>query len=264
VRVAVAEPLVRSERLHVVDVEIVRTLGLLDQHQRFRGEAKFVKMVPGDPFPNDVAFWCDFVDHVVELLGQREAGDLIAQDRQDQRVAVGKASPIVVLLRRSARRGLAPLPHDLAIPIELTDGLVLKQGGQAGDHAGLAAGHVGELDHDMPARTADQRWVEHVAREAAMIPAVHLVAVHIDKVRLIVGAAEQDKDVIRLARIVTRYAGGIDARCGRDGRRPQHGAKKTHSDRDIGSLLHVFSSCNAHYTASRISPVNLTAPHRPS
>jgi len=50
----------------------------------------------------------------------------------------------------------------------------------------------------MPARTADQRWVEHAAREAAMIPAVHLVAVHIDKVRLIVGAAEQDKDGIAL------------------------------------------------------------------
>src|SRR5215469_660578 len=121
-------------------------------------------MVPSDPFPNDVAIRCDFVDRVVELLRQCKAWDLIAQDRQDQGVAVGKAGPIVMLLCCTPRRGLAPLPDNVAIPIKLSDGLVLEYSRHAWDHAGLAAGHIGELDHDVPTR-ADQRRVEHAARE---------------------------------------------------------------------------------------------------
>src|SRR5215831_19443545 len=112
----------------------------------------------------------------------------------------------------------------------------------------------------MPAHAVDQRRVEHAARDAAMIPAMHLVAIHINKVRLIVGAAEQDKDIIRLARIVTRDAGGIDARCGPDCHRPQHCDKKTDGHCEIGSLLHVLPPYNAHYTASCISlPAVVTA-----
>src|SRR5215469_18422113 len=100
-------------------------------------------MVPGDPFPNDVAIRCDLVDRVVELLRQCEAWDLIAQDRQDQGVAVGQAGPIVMLLCRTPWRGLAPLPDDVAIPIELTDGFVLEYRRYARDHSGLAASLVG-------------------------------------------------------------------------------------------------------------------------
>src|SRR6516164_668841 len=111
-------------------------------------------MVAGDPFPNDLAIRCDLVDRVVELLWQCRARDLIAQYRQDQCVAVGKAGPIVMLLCRAPRRGLAPLPNDVAIPIKLTDCLVLEYSRYARDHAGLAAGHISELDHYVPERHA--------------------------------------------------------------------------------------------------------------
>src|SRR5262249_13242196 len=97
----------------------------------------------------------------------------------------------------------------------------------AGDYASLAADHLGELDDDMPARAADQGWVEHAARKPGMIPAMHFVAVHIDEVRLVVGTTEQDEDVVCFSRIVTRYAGGINAGSGLDSRRPQDGGAKT-------------------------------------
>src|SRR6516162_4406707 len=128
-------------------------------------------MVPSDPFPNDVAIRCHFVD-----------------------------------------RAVAPLPDDVTIPIKLADGFVLKYRRHTRDHAGLAAGHIGELDHDVSAGTADQRRVEHATREAPMTPAPHLVTAHIDEVGLVVprrGTAEQDEDVVGLSRIVARYAGGI-------------------------------------------------------
>ena len=60
-----------------------------------------------------------------------------------------------------------------------------------------------------------------------MVPAMHLVAVHIDEVRLVVDTAEQDEDVVRLSRIVTRYAGGVNAGSGSDGCRSQDRGAKT-------------------------------------
>src|SRR5215470_17799054 len=140
-----------------------------------------------------------------------------------------------MLLCRAARRGLAPLPDDVAIPIKLTDGLVLEYSRHARDHAGLAAGHIGELDHDVPTRAADQRRVEHAAREAAMIPAMHLVAFHVDEVRLVIAAAEQDKDVVRLTGIVARHTRGIDAGSGMDDRRPPNCDEKD-AQRQVPSM----------------------------
>jgi hypothetical protein len=69
------------------------------------------------------------------------------------------------------------LPNDVTIPIKLADGFVLKYRRHTRDHAGLAAGHIGELDHDVSAGTADQRRVEHATREAPMTPMKELVKV---------------------------------------------------------------------------------------
>src|SRR6516164_6738469 len=78
-------------------------------------------MVPGDPFPNDLAIRCDLVDRVVELLPQCKARDLIAQYGQDQCVAVGKAGPIVTAVPRSAVS-----PHcQTMLPSQSTSPIVL-------------------------------------------------------------------------------------------------------------------------------------------
>src|SRR6516164_2670396 len=59
-----------------------------------------------------------------------------------------------------------------------------------------------------------------------MIPAMHLVAFHVDEVCLVIAAAEQDKGVVGLTGIVARHTRGIDAGSGMDNRRAPDGDEK--------------------------------------
>src|SRR6516165_6827339 len=57
-----------------------------------------------------------------------------------------------------------------------------------------------------------QRRIEDAARKAGIVPPMHLAPVHVDEMRLVVAAAEQDEGAIGLRRVVARDAGRIDAR----------------------------------------------------
>ena len=55
-RIAITEPVVWTDCPHIVDMKVVRMIRLPDQFQCLGSKAKFVKMIPGGPFPSYVAF----------------------------------------------------------------------------------------------------------------------------------------------------------------------------------------------------------------
>lgn len=63
----------------------------------------------------------------------------------------------------------------------------------------------------MAALAPGQTWIDYLSRVAQMIPAVDLIAIHIDKVGDAVGTAEADKAVVGTRRVVNCYAGWVDA-----------------------------------------------------
>src|SRR3984893_5394676 len=166
------------------------------QFQRRGGKAKFVKMIPGGPFPDYLAIGGDLVNHLVELLRQGKAWDRTGQSGQNQRVARGKAAPIMVLLRPATRRGITPLPNDRAVPVQFSKHFVLVPQRQSWDRPRLAVGDNSKPQDYVAPLAANEGRVEQPAREAVVIPAMDLTAVHVDEMGLQVTAAEQDEDIV--------------------------------------------------------------------
>src|SRR5271157_1589183 len=122
--IALVEPMVRPDRLQVVDMKIIRVFRSLEKLELFRREADLVNVIGGRPGPDDLAFRIDLIGEVVEDLRRREAGEGINDIGENQRVAVRKASDVVVLLSAAAGRRAAEAPDRLAVPVDLANRLV--------------------------------------------------------------------------------------------------------------------------------------------
>jgi hypothetical protein len=107
------------------------------------------------------------------------------------------------------------------------------------------------------ALAANESRVDQPARKARVIPDANLATVHINEVGLQVSAAEQDEDIVGLARIVERYAGRIDAGFRPEGRRPQEGGEKTHSEREVAFFHDLENPRDSNYSASPIMAVKV-------
>ena len=199
------------------------------------GESEFVEMLRSGPAPGQLALRRDLVDHVIDYPGHGEALHRVDLVRQQQGVAVGQPALVVVLMGGAARRLVTPAPDLLAIPVQLAEGLV----GQAVAGRGqlVRSGQVGQLQQHMAALAAVQGRVDHGGGEAGVVPALHLVAVHVDQVGLAVCAAEDHVLVEGLLRVVAGHSGGGDAGRGMGAGGEQRGAEQEHRESGHGGFL---------------------------
>src|SRR6185437_14037275 len=80
-RIARIEPVVWADRLHIVEGEIIDSLGLADERQLLGRPTEFVEMLACDPSPSNLAFWRHLVDRLVHELGQGEPRQRMHQYR---------------------------------------------------------------------------------------------------------------------------------------------------------------------------------------
>src|SRR6202041_1222234 len=145
------------------------------------------------PGPDDVALGCDLIQGLVAHRLLAERGDHAIDGSHYDSVAVGQSRPVVVLPRRATRRPLAPLPYDIAVPVQLANGAVGKDAAKRGWRGATRSARVGQLHQQFAFFSTGDGGIQNLAGKAPLVPPVHLVAVHVDEVRLAVRRAEHDK-----------------------------------------------------------------------
>src|SRR4051812_45024326 len=98
---------------------------------------------------------------------------------------------LIVVLVGGAAWGLLPPPPDRpCIPIHFDDLEIAED-------RWPVTSSPGELHEDVATFTAGDFRIEHLARKADVIPNPHLVAIHVDQVRLAILTIEQHVHVVR-------------------------------------------------------------------
>src|SRR5882757_2288550 len=101
---------------------------------------------------------------------------------EHEHVAGGQPFPVVVLVKGAAGHLTAPLPNNVAVPVDQADFFVRVDTHAAGNLTmHRAAIHTRGLNADDPALTVDRSGIDHRGGIPSPIPCMDDISIHVDE-----------------------------------------------------------------------------------